>query len=241
VTTNRVAYPDFDDRFQQVAGQFEKYQRKTQADFDDAQRELAVECSVLLRRLKRSFRKILAKSAALLELATDSGILVKEDDALRMISELRESNPEFAKQVAHLGPNLQVVNSDAIRLQALDYASEDEKSLSEAEREHIYDLVEMVTAYYMAAARLLKALQQLPGLNRADSAPVRNVRNKLLEHHDKADSRVMLISFGVSRDGGPVVKPVRRPDRSGIFPDQGLVPNTAALLDDLSTSLSRHS
>jgi len=232
-----VTYPNFDDRFQAVLDQFEVYCQA--ADFGELQSELAVEASVLLRRLKRSCRSILAKSAEVLELARDSVILIREDDALRMLNEMRANDPKFAKQIEHLGPQLTVVNKNAIRLQVLDYSTEDEKHLSDDEREHLYDLVELVTAYYVVAARLLKALQQLPGLKRLDSAPVRNVRNKLLEHHDKADSRVMLNSFGVSENEGPIVKAVRSQDKVGVFLDNGLVPNTTALLDDLGSSLSK--
>jgi hypothetical protein len=233
-----MPYPSFDDRFQAVSDQFDALRRKTEPDFDALQAELAVECAVLLRRLRRSCRVILATSSELLERATERGDLPGEDEMWRLVRERRESDPTFAKQIAHLGPDLKIVNRNAMRMKVLDYLTEDEQDVPESERESLYDLVEFVTAYYFVAARLLKAMRQLPGLSGVRSAPVRDVRNKLLEHPDGRDSQVMLNSFGVSENEGPIVKAVRREGQADVFPDKGLVPNTMALLDDLASALS---
>jgi hypothetical protein len=233
-----MTYPSLDDRFQAASERFDSYAHKRQNDFTASQYERAAECATLLRRLKRSCAEILERSSKFLELARESGILVTHADMFREVNRLRETDTDFAKQIAHLGSELRVVNSDAIRLATLDYSSEDEKNLSADERAQLYDLVEKTAAYYEAAHRLLKALQKLPGFGkRFNSAPVRAVRNDLLVHHDGTKSKVMTNSFGISESRGPVVKPSRTADEARIPQDGGLVPNTTALLDDVARRL----
>ena len=89
------------------------------------------------------------------------------------------------------------------------------------------ELRTLTEAFYYIAARTRSVLRsgELPGLKSFECPGVRNVRNKLLEHPEGADSRVFTAGFGFGGDTGPHVKAVRRTGQEDIFPDAGLYKN----------------
>ncbi|HUD07164.1 MAG TPA: hypothetical protein VMR34_04720 [Candidatus Saccharimonadales bacterium] len=230
-----MSYPDLDTQFDEVIESLKVYLSQIGSSLDNTQEQLASECLARLRRLKRSYKDIVEKTTQLLELGKASGKLPSSSEMIQLLEKNAKTNPEVAQLLKHLGPNPREVHSESVSATILDYDEQDEKNIPEAEREIIYYLVDKVSDYYYGAARLLKTLQKLPGLKKLDSAPVRNVRNKLLEHPEDSDSGVLMNSFGYSKNNGPVVKAMRSSDKADVFLDKGLVPNTKALLDDLVT------
>jgi hypothetical protein len=85
--------------------------------------------------------------------------------------------------------------------------------------------------YYYNAHRVLKLIQQLPGLRNFKCKEIIIVRNKLVEHADHGD----IYSFGFG-SAGPVVRPMVRPGR--VWTDQGLLRNTEAFVNALLATLS---
>ena len=57
-------------------------------------------------------------------------------------------------------------------------------------RANSFEMETLVEAFYYFAFRLRQVIQQLPDLNNFECKGVRNVRNKLLEHPEGADSGV---------------------------------------------------
>ena len=85
--------------------------------------------------------------------------------------------------------------------------------------------------YYYNAHRVLKLIQQLPGLRNFKCKEIIIVRNKLVEHADHGD----IYSFGFG-SAGPVVRPIVRLGRA--WTDQGLLRNTEAFVNALLATLS---
>ena len=69
---------------------------------------------------------------------------------------------------------------------------------------------------------------------------VRNVRNKLLEHPDARDSKVIENSTSFDHTTGPIIKGVRRADKVHVFVDQGLYVNAQELANKLARKLQAH-
>jgi hypothetical protein len=92
------------------------------------------------------------------------------------------------------------------------------------------------TFYYLAGRvrTILKNKQApLPNLTSFECEGVRNVRNKLLEHAEGADSQVSIQSFGWGATHGPVLKAIRYGGQEQIFPDRGLYRNAEELRGNL--------
>jgi hypothetical protein len=91
--------------------------------------------------------------------------------------------------------------------------------------------------FYLLAGRLRELLRKgklpIPGAKSFESAGVRDVRNKLLQHPEGIDSRVFSQSIMFGPEYGPVLKPIRDRERSNVFVDAGLDVNAAQLHDAL--------
>ena len=91
--------------------------------------------------------------------------------------------------------------------------------------------------FYLLAGRLRELIRKgelpIPGAKLFEAAGVRDVRNKLLQHPEGSDSRVFSQSIMFGPEHGPVLKPIRDQERSGVFLDAGLDVNAAELRDEL--------
>jgi hypothetical protein len=107
----------------------------------------------------------------------------------------------------------------------------------------IFEIEMKTESFYYFAARMRTILthksKPLPGLEGFECEGARNVRNKLLEHPEGSDSKVLLQSFGVGGEEGPTVKANREEGQEGIFPDAGLWKNAAEIKGNLEMLLDR--
>jgi hypothetical protein len=101
----------------------------------------------------------------------------------------------------------------------------------------------MTEAFYYFAGRIRSITRHksvpLPGLENFECEGVRNVRNKLLEHPEGSDSRVLVQSFGWGLERGPVLKAVRYGGQEDVFPDAGLFVNAEEFRVRLTQCLER--
>lgn len=86
---------------------------------------------------------------------------------------------------------------------------------------------------YMIAWRASQAAAQLPELKNFKPPGIRDVRNKLIEHVDGADSGVLIDSFAWGGAQGPVLRAIRYDHQKDVFPDAGLFVN----IDEMSNKL----
>lgn len=93
------------------------------------------------------------------------------------------------------------------------------------------ELEEKVESYYQSAHRILKLFGTIPALATIRCEPISRVRNNLVEHPQEG----ALYSFGYGSTG-PRVKPMHR--GTPLWNDDGLVPNTEALLGAIETGCS---
>jgi hypothetical protein len=100
----------------------------------------------------------------------------------------------------------------------------------------IGDDIELYTeSVYWFAGKARSLLRKLPLLEHFEPVGVRNVRNKLLEHSDRPDSMVLMLSFAWGGKMGPIVKGMRLDHQRDVWPDDGLFPN----LEEFAVQLSR--
>jgi hypothetical protein len=87
----------------------------------------------------------------------------------------------------------------------------------------------MSEAFYYFAARVRSALKHkgepLPLLRAFEAPGVRGVRNHLIEHPERDDSRVFVQSFSFGGPQGPVLKGGRPPSEPDVHADAGLYQN----------------
>ncbi len=99
-----------------------------------------------------------------------------------------------------------------------------------AEREREYE--GKLENYYDNAHQVCLLVQGLPGLHRFKCIQVRDVRNKLVNHHEAGE----IYSFGFG-SSGPTVRPMR--SRARKWEDAGLVPNAEAFVRALTDAFER--
>jgi hypothetical protein len=92
--------------------------------------------------------------------------------------------------------------------------------------------------FYWIAWRCRQAIRQMPGLKSFDPVGIREVRNKLLEHPEAADSGVIFGGFGTGGEMGPVVKAMRYDDQKDLWKDRGLYVNAKEFADEMHRALS---
>jgi hypothetical protein len=100
-----------------------------------------------------------------------------------------------------------------------------------------FELKLSAEAFYYFAARLMKILQRFPHLKNFDPPGVRNVRNHLIEHSDKACSGVTQQNWSFGGEAGPAFKNIRRPNQERVPIDRGLFINAAEFRDNLQRKL----
>ena len=106
-------------------------------------------------------------------------------------------------------------------------------------RANSFEMETLVEAFYYFAFRLRQVIQQLPDLNNFECKGVRNVRNKLLEHPEGADSGVIHGSFGFGDpETGPVLKLIRFPLENSHWQDAGLWVNAKELAQELTEQIN---
>ena len=95
------------------------------------------------------------------------------------------------------------------------------------------ELETLTEAFYWISFRTKSVISKLPGLRNFDPIGVRNVRNKLLEHPEGADSGVIWGGFASGGPMGPVLKAPRYDHQTDIWPDAGLFANAIEFSNDL--------
>jgi hypothetical protein len=83
----------------------------------------------------------------------------------------------------------------------------------------------------------MKILKRFPHLKNFDPPGVRNVRNHLIEHPDKASSGITQQNWSFGGEAGPAFKNTRRPNQETVPIDRGLFINAAELRDKLERKL----
>jgi hypothetical protein len=96
--------------------------------------------------------------------------------------------------------------------------------------------------FYHTAWRLRTILRNtvapLPYLSSFEAKGVREVRNKLIEHPEGADSRVFATSRALSRTDGVQIKGGRYSDQLHVFRDLGFAANAEEFRLELEKSLT---
>jgi hypothetical protein len=139
---------------------------------------------------------------------------------------------------------------DRVIAEGLDYTKEpvpeDANVTKEEIQTHIQASFEMkllTEAFYFFASRVRTILkhksQPVPGLEGFECEGVRNVRNKLLEHPEGADSQIFTQSWASGGAQGPVHKALRYAGQETIFPDPGLYANAEEFSRNLDDILKR--
>lgn len=97
-------------------------------------------------------------------------------------------------------------------------------------------------AFYFLAFRAQQiansGAKPMPGV-RFDARGVRNVRNLLIEHPERADPQVLMMSSAWGGKTGPVVKALREGGQEDAFVDRGLYVNAAEYRDKVERALRR--
>ena len=93
------------------------------------------------------------------------------------------------------------------------------------------DMEQLLENFYNNAFRTTKLIQVLTGKTKYHCSEITMVRNRLIEHPEIGS----IYSFGFSTNG-PVVKPIQRGEKTWV--DNGLIPNTHALVASLIEALS---
>jgi hypothetical protein len=93
----------------------------------------------------------------------------------------------------------------------------------------------LTEAFYYFAERIRTIARDSLPFIKFKANGVRDVRNKLIEHSDHKDSRILAQSFGFGGEHGPVIKGGRPANEGDKFPDRGLYLNA----DEFGSSLLR--
>jgi hypothetical protein len=101
----------------------------------------------------------------------------------------------------------------------------------------------LTEAFYYFAERIRTIARDSLPFIKFQANGVRDVRNKLIEHSDHKDSRILAQSFGFGGEHGPVIKGGRPTNEGNKFPDRGLYVNAdefgSGLLRALDRALAR--
>ena len=151
----------------------------------------------------------------------------------------------FARSSQALVDHVEWVKSEGLDYQSVS-APDSTKVTPEEFRAHeaaSFEMKLLAEAFYYFAGRVRSILrhksQPLPGLASFECEGVRNVRNKLLEHPEGADSQVFIQSWAWSAPRGPVLKAARYGGQESLFPDLGLYANAEEFRTNLNQILRR--
>ncbi|TIP72182.1 hypothetical protein [Mesorhizobium sp.] len=107
----------------------------------------------------------------------------------------------------------------------------------------LMELIELYSdVFYWVAARAMKASNYLPGLKPFVASGIRDVRNHLVEHPEKADSRIFNGGFGFGMPSGPVLAAMRTDQQPSFWKDPGLFVNVGEFCNKFTQALraARH-
>jgi hypothetical protein len=110
------------------------------------------------------------------------------------------------------------------------------RARSERENTIEFELKVYVEAFYFFAWRLRCVVRCLPGFRGFESRGVRDVRNHLVEHPEKAGGFTQQ-AWSWGGEEGPRLKPYRDPRRGGECVDRGFYVNAFELRDNLEQRL----
>ena len=154
---------------------------------------------------------------------------------------------EYLKCVKKEGgsPNKDLANEARRRLKQLEILMELIASMTvkEMNSRHINipsdELWMYVECFYYLAFRTRNVIKNLPRLGSFDCSGIRNVRNQLLEHPEKNNSKMLTESFSWGKASGPVIKARRKEKEVRIFPDVGLYENYLEFQKNLNDLLRK--
>ena len=115
------------------------------------------------------------------------------------------------------------------------------RRLHQLEAALLLELKLSAESFYYFASRLIGILQGFSQLKNLDVPSIRNVRNHLIEHSEKASSGVTNRNWSYGGDAGPAFKNHRLSNPLHVPLDAGLFVNAAQLRDVLVAQLSRTS
>src|SRR5215831_10469679 len=111
-------------------------------------------------------------------------------------------------------------------------ASPDSRRRCARASELLFELKLSTEAFYYFAARFITILKCFPQFKNVEAPGIRDVRNRLIEHAEKADG-VTQQDWGYSAENGPALKSAapRPPGKEHVPSDAGLFVNAADLRD----------
>lgn len=115
------------------------------------------------------------------------------------------------------------------------YVANESNNVNDFEIEqHKLDMESLLEHYYNSAFRVTKLIQHITKHKKYHCAEITNVRNWLIEHPKGAGHQLYSFGYGTT---GPRIKVVSRGGDKK-WNDNGLIPNTAVLLEELMAILS---
>lgn len=111
----------------------------------------------------------------------------------------------------------------------------DEKKKNVAKNQYVLlqEMETMAECFYWIAHRTRSVIRFIPKLQNFESKGARDVRNKLIEHPEKPDSKILTQSFSIDAERGVVIKAVRLYDENQDWKDQGIYKNFSNFQEDL--------
>lgn len=108
----------------------------------------------------------------------------------------------------------------------------------QSQKRDIRNLEEFTEYFYYTSHRFIKIFRDLPQIGNIKKAGILRVRNNLLEHSDRKDSRILINSFSCGGMNGPVIKGPRYSHQINLHRDLGVYLNAVELKQILKTKLN---
>lgn len=204
-----------------------RYVNKNIGEFTQEKKETANELKRRIKRLGNDYNRLIHINSILCEAKLPKVLFDETTDTMSITNK----GVTQSIKLNRADPNIpmKIVSSTAIGA----YSAKDTAETKESGRidEFKMELEQLLEHYYNNAFRITKLTQVLTGKKKYHCVEITIVRNKLIEHPESGS----LYSFGFGSNG-PVVKPIHRGKKT--WNDNGLVPNTAALVASLTEVLS---
>jgi hypothetical protein len=191
-------------------------------EFSQEQKEAANELKRRIRRLENDYNRLIHINSLLCEAKLPK---IHFDETTGTMTVTNKGKTQSIK-LNRADPNIPVKIKGSTAIGAYT-ASDSNKTQEPEEIDELKMLMEqLLEHYYNNAFRITKLTQALTGKRKYHCPEITIVRNKLVEHPEAGS----LYSFGFGSNG-PVVKPMHRGPNT--WNDNGLIPNTAALVASL--------